>query len=331
MRLKQFYVLSVGLNACGASLPIDATPDWQSNNRYAIEMRSDCFNGQRSVGLGGCAFHENQLGGNLILPSLWSGNISFTSYNCNSFSVAATTSTDNILPIKSLYTAQKDSCSFQITRTISDGPLSADSPMIGRFLIKIIPSNKFYSKLKFAVNDKQFEGVGWFQHRAQKADADLTIQPSTGPNGFRGTIIIRCGTKEVFRQVYEGVSKIYLPASKINSNTCDYEILALNADTLMQEFATYMHEETTYTVDLNVPTVSVKNNKISFQFNDRDASGKKPVVVGVQVEQSKCLNTNKCTVPANKIWYDVKAITPSARMFYGTWNSINQLWEYEQW
>jgi hypothetical protein len=318
MKYILIIFILVGFIRCG-TVPIDASPDWETANRFGVEVKNDCNINQHSIGLGGCAFFENKVYGNLILPSVWNGLLTFKSSYCNSFTLTANLN-DNIIPLQSIYNNHyKSNCSFQVNRTVKDGKLSSENPMIGRFLIKIIPNNPFFTKLQFAVNETNFDSVGWFQRLYGKQDAVLNIRTL----GNKGIFTISCNGEKTLEQEYTTNKFSINLDSKIN---CDYELSATNYDSPYKELGSFIHMVSTYTDDISIPIVSIKSNKITFTFNDKDSSGKKPVVIGVQVENTKCKATNKCTVVHNKSIYFVKAYTPSLRPFYQYYDIASKTW-----
>jgi len=315
--MKNLIVFFFLLVSCG-SLATDGTPPWDLAGRFAIPMSVDCNIAKKNLGLSGCSFRQNQLGGNLTLPSLWSGDITFTSYNCKNLTVTANSSNDNVIQIRDLYTAPNNySCSFQITRTIKEKDFVADNTMIGRFFIKIIPNDPFYSKLKFSLLDNEFDGVGWFQSKGQPIN--LTIKTMSD----KGVLYVTCGNREVLRQNYSSTKfDISLPIQK-----CDYEINAVNYESGIKELATFMLEIPKVTLDVTPPVVSSKSGKITFTFNEKDSSNKKPVVMGVIIDKTKCIKTNSCSVKYNKQFFTVMGMTPSLRLFYGVYNDYSKKWE----
>lgn len=327
-----FLVLTLLLTGCGSSLSVDGSPAWDLAGRYGIEMVNDCNTTKLSIGLGGCAFKESELGGNLRLPSLWTGSLSFVAYGCKNFTQAATSTADNVIQIRDMYTAtDHKNCVFDIERSVREGTIISDRSLLGRFGIKIISNNAYAMKLKFAANNEMFDGIGWYQRRTTQpntlrsnitsmTDAILTIYPT----GQKGLFTAKCGTDTVLNQQYTSSPFTVNLDSMVN---CDYEIGVTNGDNRNIEEAMYMHMVSKYTDDVSVPAVSIKSKKITFTFNDKDATGKKPVVVGVQIDTTKCFKTNKCTVLNTKPSYLVKGVTPGIRLFWGTYTVATNKWE----
>jgi len=330
-KIIPFFLLMV---SCGTA-PTDGSPSYDTANRFSVEMKNDCNTAKHSVGISGCAFKISEIGGNLTLPSLWSGNIGFTSYNCKNISAVATNNSDNIFQIKDMYNAgNQQSCSFGITRTIRDGKFISDDTMIGRFFIKILPDISAYAPLNFSIGNDTFNGVGWYQKKTDGADAVLQIKPTTP----KGKFTVACGEvqseissslepKIIYRTDYTSTPFLV----KLESNIiCDYEMVAVNEipgdDGIIIESATYIHEVQQYTKDITVPVVAIKSNQIGFTFNDQDVSGNKPVVYAVQIDNTKFLGTNTGKVPNIKDKYIVKGITPALRYFYGEYTVSTKSW-----
>lgn len=319
------FFFSLTFSACG-SLPVDNTPPFDSANRFAMLIRNDCNTTRESVGLAGCAFTEDQLSGNMILPVLWTGNIAATSQYCRNLAFPTNNISANILQLIDMYTStQKQNCSFELTRTITDGDFTADRTMKGRFFIKVIPRNIYYHKMKFAIGKDSFSGVGWYQKKTDRlsltgSDATLTIYPS----GTRGVFSASCDGETIFEYEYKTSPFTVNLQSEIS---CDYELSARSMDSNNVDVATLMHEVQLHTIDLTAPTVAIKKNKISFTFQDKDASGKNPVVYGLWVEQTPCKKTNSCSITHSKTRYFVQGFTLSARAFYGYYSTETKKWE----
>lgn len=329
--MKKFLLgLVFSIVACNpGSLPVDGSMPWDLAGRFGIEMKNDCNISQHGIGLGGCAFRESELSGNLNITSLWNGSLSFVSYNCKNFTLAAASNADNVIQLRDMYTAlNHKSCTFDIARSVSDGGITLDRSLLGRFGIKIIRDNEYYAPLKFAVNDEMFNGIGWYQRNmvtplnvyfTDMRDATLTLYP----NSERGSMSIRCGDKQILQQAYESSPIVIELNSSIN---CDYEIEVTHGDNADIEEAMYMHMVHKNTTNITVPAVRVKRGKIRFTFTDLDASGKDPVVVGVQVNTTKCVNTSECEVANTLPTYTVKAVTTAGRFFWGEYNVANNNW-----
>ena len=309
--------------SCGDKIPVDGGNPWDSNNRLAVEQINDCNTVTHSVGLSGCAVKEGQVNGNLTLPHLWTGDVFFESYNCDNFTLAANSTTDNVLKLNKLYTAQdKMSCSFKIVRTIREGTFTSDRTMLGRFMIKIIPTNKYWTALNFAVNAKVFKGVGWFQRDALKADAVLTITPKAK----EGMLTITCGDIIVKQEEFK-TTPIKVALDSFIS--CDYEMQVASYTSPDVEIASYMHEVNSHTVSITPPIMWTKKTNIYATFNDLDIKGKDPVVYAAQIDNTKCLQTNQCRVPNNKTSYVVKGLTSNLSFFYGVYDTKTKAWEIE--
>ncbi len=317
------------LTAC-EQVGIDPTPPFDQNNRHAILIDQDCNSVKRSVGLSGCAFTEGQVNGNMILPALWTGSIEARSQNCKNFTLLAEKNSDNVMQISDMYTTTNGlNCSFEMLRTLTDGDLVGDNLMLGRFFIKILPNNKAFKKMRFEVNREQFDGVGWIQKKFDQVSfLPLATNIVVRPSGTKGIFRMSCDGETVIEQEY-ATSPFTV---KLESNTsCDYEMSARSSDSPNIDFGTLMHEVTTPTIDLTPPSIRTKYGKITFTFPDRDASGRKPVVVGVRVNNTACRATHKCTVAANQTKYFVQGFTLSARSFYGYWHANTSRWEILGW
>jgi hypothetical protein len=325
---KMILLLSFLIFACG-TIPTDPSPAWSLNNRYSVEMQNDCNTVNHSVGLSGCAFTDAQLGGNIILPVLWGGRISGVSYNCKNVAFSANNTDDNVLQIADLYTAaNKQSCSFQFTRTVTEKQFTADNTMIGRFFIKIIPANAYYSKLKFSIGNDNFTGVGWYQKKTDVVGFSANSPTLTfNPTGNSGKLIIACGANIISQTTY--TSKPFNVTLDTNES-CDLEISAINADSPKIDLGTFIQEVNLKTIDITPPSVSIKSKKITFTFNDKDLSGKKPVVYLVKVDGVTCVKKNACTVAHTKDTYVVKGWTLGLRQFFGKYRVSTSKFEVIQ-
>lgn len=327
--MKKICFLILMLIACD-TIGIDGTPPWDVADRLGLEMVNDCNLTKHSIGLSGCSFHINDIGGNLTLPSLWSGTIGLTSYSCKSITAIANSSADNIFAVKDLYTANGHSCSFELTRNLREGDLVSDNTLKGRFFIKILPV-KGYSNLRFNVGQNSFNGVGWYQRKYQTEDAVLVIKPRSSS----GMFTITCSKNNedpaiVYRNEYT-TSPFEVKLDSIDS--CDYEMVAVNYESTGEdnevESATYVHHVVeNYTRDISIPYVTVRNNKVSFTFTDKDVDGRLPIIAGVQVNNTKFIKAHIGTMPISQSFI-VKAITPSLRFFYGKYDYMNHKWYVE--
>jgi len=308
------------LASCG-TIPLDTSPDWASNNRYAIEMKNDCNSVTHSVGLAGCLIKKSNVNGNLILPSLWTGTLTFTSSNCTSFTLSTNSTTDTILPLKQLYTATNgENCSYQINRSITEKGLESESSMIGRFFIEAVSDNQYYRPIKIGVKGKTYTGVATHQHKTGQYVEDVVIYPSSST----GTFIAKCDGEDVLTVNYTSSPfTVNFPVDV----SCDYELGTQSKTSPLMDIGSYVREVSTNTVDLTAPLISIKSSKFNVSFLDKDSSGKNPVVIGTQIESTKCPKKSTCKVVNNKKKYLVKAITPSLRQFLGIYDVNAKTWE----
>lgn len=311
------------LTAC--SLPIDDTPVWVDNNRYAIEQVTDCNLTPDSVGLSGCAFigKPDKMASLTLLP-LWESKINFTSTKCKTRNYTTSMQAKFNVPVSRLYTNEKgESCSFQINRYVTRLKRKRlDKGMMGRFFIKIVPKNRFHALMKFSVEKKSFSGVGWVQKK-YLIDSPLVM---IEPRGKEGTFLMKCGEETVMKTQYDnGPFSIEIPAGR----NCDFEMSVINRDDPMIEFGTLMYEENGYTEDLTKPRVSKSNKYITFKFSDDITPERDKVVVGVKVNNQTCTKTYVCQDRIGKPKYVVKGITASLRFFKGIFDPENETWEIE--
>lgn len=318
-----FFTLSIC--AC-SSLPQDPTPAWDLANRYAMLIENDCNTVKRSVGLAGCAFRVGDLKGNLILPELWTGSVSGLSQNCRNLAFPTEKNSPNILQLADIYTAtNKENCSWQLTRKFVDGEMVGDKTMKGRFFLKIMPDNENFKPLRFAIAKQEFAGVGWAQVKtAEPAYSGIPLRLTIRPSGTNGIFRMTCDGRTIIEQTYS-TSPFYLDLQ--SKESCDYEMSARSSNSPNIDVGVLMHEVQKFTIDLTPPVVKTKSGKITFSFEDLDASGKDPVVVGVRLDSTTCAAKNKCSVLHNKATYFVQGFTLSARAFYGIYNSTTASWE----
>lgn len=318
-----------GLAGCG-TIPTDPTPPWADSNRFGMLIENDCNTVTKSVGLSGCAFNAEEINSNVFFPVLWSGNITMTSQNCKNVTMLAGNQFPNVLQIVDLYTNPSwQNCGFEITRTIRDGKFTADKTMIGRFFVKIMPKNSNVKKMKFAIGKDTFSGVGWHQKKTDKLDVLFTrsaipVNVTVYPYGTRGIFRASCDGENFLQVDYD---KGPFTFAFDRDENCDLEMTTRSADSPFVSTGTLLWEVQTMTVDLTPPSVAIKRSKITFTFNDKDASGKTPVVYGVWVDGTPCKQTNKCTVTNQKNRYFVQGFTLSARPFYGYYSVNTKTWE----
>lgn len=324
---KTKRILGISLLLCGCAAASDNTPPWSSANRYSVEMINDCNLTTHSIGISGCAFYSDNVYGNVTFPALFSGDLYLTSQFCKNVSTIANKINDNVLQLVDIYTnPNKFSCSFEITRTLRYGNQAADGTMRGRFFIRIInKANPYYTKMRFSYGKEQFSGVGWTQVKTSVPEAASDPILTVFPTGTRGVFTASCNDEIRVSQNYATKPfDVALPAEP----GCDYELAAVNSDTTKIDVATFIIEVQKRTIDLTVPKVTIKSGKISFEFLDRDASGKKYVVVGVKIDNNNaCENSNKCSTYHNKNTYTVKALTMLPRQFWGKYNAATKTWE----
>lgn len=311
--------------SCGATLPVDPTPPWSESNRYGMLLENDCNTVKKSIGLSGCAFPRGQINSNLFLPVLWTGNVVLTAQNCKNMTLPTDNSTRNIIQLVDLYTNPSgQSCGFEIVRTITDGDFQADKTMLGRFFIKIMPPGEYSKKMQFTIGKDSFQGVGWYQ---KKSDAlgllPIATQINIYPSGTKGTFRASCDGTPLAEIQYTTRPFVF---SFERDESCDLEMSARSSDANEIDYGTLLWEVSTRTIDLTPPAVAIKKGKITFSFNDKDASGKEPVVFGLWVDNIPCKKTNKCTVTNNKNSYFVQGFTLSARPFYGTYSIATKSW-----
>lgn len=310
-------------SGCSSNAIQDTTPSWRAANRMAGELEVDCNSTTKGNGIIGCAFFQDEVGGNLTIPALYSGNIKGVSYNCKNFSATTDAYNANYLQMTDLYTATNGgSCSWTLGRTITDGKYTADDTLMSRVFIKIIPKSKYYAKMTYYIGTQMFTGVGWYQVKTTQQEDGNNPSLIVWPSGYAGTFEAKCGDKIISTVKYTTRPfTVDLPLSA----SCDVEMVATNTDTKFMDYGTYVHNVAYQTLDINVPAVSIKRSKITFSFNDK--VGGKYVVFGVKAEATFCKGTNKCTIPHNKDLYYVKAMTMSARLFLGTYRVSTGKWE----
>ena len=322
MRIINLVPIALLVSACGR-LPVDGTPAWDTANRYAVEQVVDCNTTLHSVGLSGCAFKEDNVKGSLTLPALWTSALSFTSAQCTNFTLVGDAVNDNVIDLSRVGTSlEKSSCSYSITRSVTEKKMPWDRSAIGRFFLKIVPNSPYYTFLRFTTDDKNmFTGVGWHQRKFGKFDPVLKVYPS----GKEGMFTMLCGSDIAVRMPYTTSPFEVTLNSEIS---CDYEMAAVNSDNPYIEFATYMHEVSQYTVDISAPSVTTSSKSITFTFNDKAIDGIAPAVIGVKIDNgAPCTDTNKCKSSLGKPAYTVKAATAGARFFWGTYTVATQTWE----
>ena len=319
-----FFVLIV---SCACQPSQDPTPPWDQNNRYGVEMINNCNLDTHTVGLNGCSFiGEISDNATLTLPPIWSGTLKFESTQCGEYTYDTTLGNSNVIPLKEIYgNTSGENCSFTITRIAQINKRNLDDTIKGRFFIKMIPDNRYFSQLKMSISDNNkvstFNGVAWFQKRYGQAEASITFYPK----GSHGTLLMYCGTILVKQFEYD-ISPFVLQFS--NLGDCDYELSAINLDNPAIEFGSYMHETNKYTESVTVPSVIITPtlHYIKFNFLDRDITGKKYAVVGMEVN-GKRFNSNKAMVKGGLATYTVKAITMSGRVFVGVYTLASGTWD----
>ena len=319
-----------GTTACSSSSVVkDTTPSWRLANRLTGELQVDCNTPQanKSVGITGCAFYRSEIGGNLMLPPLFDGKVTGVSYNCKNFTVQTDKYNTNYLQMTDLYTAtNSQSCSFTLGRTLVYNGKTADDTLMSRAFIKIISDNKIYTKMNFMVNKVNFQGVGWYQNKTSLVEAGNDPILTIYPTGTKGVFKVTCGDKIILSQVY--TTNPFTVEFPETLKTCDMEMSATNGDSSKIDLGTYVHNVAYSTVDISNPVVTIKRNKITFNFTDKLGGGY--VVAGVKADATLCESTNYCTIPHNKDLYYVRALTMSARFFFGSYRVSTGKWEIYQ-
>jgi len=303
--------------------PIDNTPVWSKNNRFAIEQIVDCNISKHSIGVIGCSFKEGNINGQLQLPPLLNGRLSFESSNCRDFTVNASRKT-NYFNFSDLYTNNYgESCSFEITRTIDAiGDYPFDQVLIGRLFIKILPNHSYYKNLEFSVNGYKYSGVGQHQLKFNQREPAITVYPVSSKGIWR----LYCDEYEVMKIDYTTTPFTVKFENNEVLRDCDYEMVATNELSSKIEYATYVHTVQKYTVDITKPVTYVKDGKRCFSFRDKN-SDNKYVVYAVEVNNSYNIKTNYKCVTDNVNSYTVKGYTMNGRVFWGSYNSENNTWE----
>jgi hypothetical protein len=304
--------------ACSSNAVKDTSPSWRLANRLTGELNVDCNTTQanKSVGITGCAFVKGAVGGNLIIPPLYTGRVTGVSYNCKNFTVQTDQYNANYLQMADLYTATNaQSCSFTLGRTLIYSGKTADDTMMSRVFIKIIPDDKYYSKMNFTVNKVNFQGVGWYQSKTSLVevgnDPILTIYPT----GTKGVFKVTCGDKIILSQVY--TTSPFTVEFPETMRTCDYELSATNGDSSKIDLGTFVYNVAYSTIDISNPVVTIKRSNITFNFKDKLGGGY--VVAGIKADATLCENTNSCTIPHNKDLYYIRALTMSARFYFASY------------
>lgn len=323
--MKKILLVLLTIAGCQTVSPRDDSRVWSKSGRYALEMENDCNTSKHSIGLSGCAFFDKEIHGTLVLPKSWAGNISFLSSNCISFYYPALESKQNELSISEMYKAiTKNSCEFEIVRTVEN----ASNPIIGKFFIKILPSNQYISKLKYSIGDKSFDGVGWGQKLYSKQDPVLRIKTS----GSSGQLIVMCGERQVSKTSYSS-NEFDLKIS--SDESCNYELFAINDDSKYIELGTYMYQVVKdITLDVSIPIVLIYSDFITFSFKDKDSTGKhfavnKIIITDIDNNELARCTSNECKVKNNKQSYFVKGYTQSLRFFYAEYKAKEKTWVVE--
>jgi len=321
--LVLFFILIV---SCACQPPQDPTPKWDQNNRYGLEMQNNCNLDTHSIGLNGCAFVGTiSPTASLILPPLWSGTLKFESTECGEYTYSASSGNANTILLKDIYgNTTYNNCSFTITRVARVGNHNLDDTIMGRFFIKMLPNNPYFSLLQMSISDETvtstFNGAAWFQKRYKQVEPAITFYPK----GKHGTFIMYCGTTLIKQQDYD-TSPFTIQFS--NLDDCDYEVSAINMDNPAIEYGSYMHETNGYTESITVPSVSVTKvlHYVTFEFADSDVTGKKHAVVGVEVN-GKQFSSYKAMVKGGLPSYVVKGVTMGGRYFVGTYTAATKTW-----
>ena len=182
-----------------------------------------------------------------------------------------------------------------------------------------MPSNPYYSSLKFNVNGEDYIGVGWFQRSFSSSPISLVIKPK----GQQGIFRLRCGSDLITKVEY--TTSPFLVPIPVGAS-CDFSMAATNEDVPDIEYATFSYKEQGYTKSLTAPRVSTKKGVITFSFEDDVNAKAKPVVYGVSVNGTTCEAKYKCSLSSNSDFYEVRAVTMGGRFFYGVYNKQSNSW-----
>ncbi len=305
-----FVMLLLG---CRYTVPVDGTPAWDKNNRYGQELINDCNTTTHSIGITGCAFYDGAVGGNITFPSFYNGDLSLVSYNCSNIKVQATRDADNIFQVKDLYNAtNSQSCSFKTTRTVKEGDVIFDRTIMGRIFIKILPANYLYQKLKFQIGNNTFSGIGWHAKKTNGLWFTNNPEITAYPSGKEGTLKVYCGEELIKELPYKSSPFKFIIEDNVS---CDYELFLKNTDSQKVDLATLVQEVQGNTLDIAEPTVWISSrNHFKVQFNDSS-------IVGVQIEDTKCIPANDCKVDNLLTSYIIKAASSNGRIFWGKYDT----------
>lgn len=312
--------------ACSSNAVRDTSPSWRLAGRMTSQLGVDCNtpSANKSIGITGCAFVDGQVAGNLIMEPLYTGNLTGVSYNCKNFTAQADAINTNYFQWASLYTATNgQSCSWTITRTITEGNNTADDSMISRVFLKIIPKNPYYTKMNFSVGKINFSGVGWAQVKTSIQEVNNAPILTVTASGTKGTFRAYCGEELIISQPY--TTKTFDVQIPETLKTCDVELSATNSDSSKIDLGSFVYNIAYSTIDLSAPIVTISKSKITFNFTDKVNGGY--AVFGVKVNSTLCKAAHSCTAPLNVDLYQVKALTMGARLFVGNFRRSTNTWE----
>jgi len=134
---------------------------------------------------------------------------------------------------------------------------------------------------------------------------------------------VTCGDEIVLSQIYS--TKPFTVEFPETLKTCDYEFSATNSDSSKIDLGTFVYNVAFRTIDINVPTVTIKKSKITFNFTDKVGGGY--AVMGIKADATLCKSTHTCTIPHNKDLYYVRALTMGARFFFASFRVSTNTWE----